>query len=96
MEAWKILNCIKGGKTLEQFERQNQYEYDASMVSGEYMEERFRDVPEAIENTRLIADRCEVTLELGQWNFPKFEIEEGKTFRQVLTEQAFVKLKEAA
>ncbi|MEK7620327.1 MAG: DNA polymerase III subunit alpha [Patescibacteria group bacterium] len=94
MEAWKILNCIKGGKTLEQFERQNQYEYDASMVSGEYMEERFRDVPEAIENTRLIADRCEVTLELGKWNFPKFEIEEGKTFRQVLTEQAFVKLKE--
>jgi DNA polymerase III subunit alpha len=94
MEAWKILNCIKGGKTLEQFERQNQYEYDASMVTGEYMEERFRDVPEAIENTRLIADRCEVTLELGKWNFPKFEIEEGKTFRQVLTEQAFAKLKE--
>ncbi|TAL50814.1 DNA polymerase III subunit alpha [Patescibacteria group bacterium] len=93
-EAWKILNCIKGGKTLEQFERMNQYEYDASMVSGEYMEGRFRDCPEAIENTHLIADRCEVTLELGKWNFPKFEIEEGKTFRQVLTDQAFSKLKE--
>lgn len=93
-EAWKILNCIKGGKTLEQFDRMNQYEYDASMVSSEYMEERFRDCPEAIENTRLIADRCEVTLELGKWNFPKFEIEEGKTFRQVLTDRAFAKLKE--
>ncbi|MBI4256714.1 DNA polymerase III subunit alpha [Candidatus Uhrbacteria bacterium] len=94
MEAWKILNCIKGGRTLEQFDRMNQYEYDASMVTGEYMEERFRDCPEAIENTRLIADRCEVTLELGKWNFPKFEIEEGKTFRQVLTDRAFAKLKE--
>ena len=94
MEAWKILNCIKGGRTLEQFDRMNQYEYDASMVSGEYMEERFADCPEAIENTRRIADRCEVTLELGKWNFPKFEIEEGKTFRQVLTDRAFANLKE--
>ncbi len=93
-EAWKILSCIKGGKTLEQFERMNQYEYDASMVTGQYMEERFRDCPEAIENTRRIADRCDVQLELGKWNFPKFEIEEGKTFRQVLTERAFTKLKE--
>ena len=94
VEAWKILNCIKGGKTLEQFERQMQYDFDASMVSGEYMEERFGDVPEAIENTQRIADRCDVQLDLGKWNFPKFEIEEGKTFRQVLTERAFSKLQE--
>lgn len=94
VEAWKILNCIKGGKTLEQFERQMQFDYDASMVSGEYMEERFKDCPEAIENTRKIADRCQVELDLGKWNFPKFEIEEGKTFRQVLTERAFTNLQE--
>jgi DNA polymerase III subunit alpha len=88
-EAWKILNCIKGGRTLEQFERQHQYDYDGSMVSGEYMEERFKDCPEAIENTRKIADRCQVELELGKWNFPKFEIEPDKTFLQVLTHKAF-------
>ena len=28
MEAWKILNCIKGAKTLEQFERLQQFEHD--------------------------------------------------------------------
>ena len=39
VEAWKILNCIKGQKTLETFERMQQFDYDASMVSGEYMEE---------------------------------------------------------
>lgn len=93
-EAWKILNCIKGGRTLEQFERKNAYEHDASMVSGEYMEERFKDVPEAIENTRKIADRCQVEIELGKWNFPKFEIEEGKTFREVLTDRAFLYLQQ--
>ncbi len=96
VEAWKVLNCIKGGKTLEQFERVNQFEFDASMVSGEYMEKQFEDVPEAIENTREIADRCHVELELGKWNFPKFEIPAGKNFRQELTEQAYSKLEEKA
>jgi DNA polymerase III subunit alpha len=94
VEAWKILNCIKGGRTLEHFERLNQYDHDASMVSQEYMIERFKDVPEAIENTVKIADRCNVEITLGEWNFPKFEIPEGKTFREVLTEGAFDKLKE--
>ncbi|MFA4845036.1 MAG: DNA polymerase III subunit alpha, partial [Patescibacteria group bacterium] len=94
VEAWKILNCIKGGKTLEHFERINQFDYDASMVSGEYMEERFADIPEAIENTALIAERCNVTLELGKWNFPQFEIPAGTTFRSVLTDRAFLKLRE--
>jgi DNA polymerase-3 subunit alpha len=89
VEAWKVLNCIKGGKTLEHFDRVNQYDYDASVVSAEYMEERFADVPEALENTRRIADRCHLTLELGKWNFAKFDIPEGKTFRDVLTQRAF-------
>ncbi len=94
VEAWKILNCIKGGKTLEQFERMNQFDYDASMVSEAYILDRFADVPEAIENTRRIADRCQLTLELGKWNFPRFEIPQEKTFRQVLTERAYMQLEE--
>ncbi len=94
VEAWKILNCIKGQRTLEQFDRMNQFDYDASMVSAQYMEERFADVPEAIDNTRAIADRCTVELELGKWNFPNFVIPEGKTFREVLTQTAYHQLEE--
>jgi len=89
VEAWKVLNCIKSNRTLERWDRLNQFDYDASMVTGEYMEDRFSDIPEAIENTRKIADRCNLTIELGKWNFPKFEIPAGKTFREVLTERAF-------
>lgn len=94
VEAWKILNCIKGQQTIETFERRQQNDYDASMVSGEYMETRFADVPEAIENTRRIADRCNVALELGKWNFPDFKIPEGKTFLEVLTARAYAELPE--
>lgn len=94
VEAWKVLNCIKGQRTLEAYERQQQYDFDASLVSGEYMVERFKDVPEAIENTRKIADRCTVELELGKWNFPDFKIPEGKTFLDVLTARAYAELPE--
>ncbi len=94
VEAWKILNCIKGGKTLEHFDRINQLEHDASVVSSEYMMERFKDVPEAIENTVKIADRCHVEITLGEWNFPNFLIPEGETFLGVLTKSAFAKLQE--
>lgn len=93
-EAWKVLNCIKGGKTLEHFDRLQQHDYDASMVTGEYMESRFEDVPEAIENTRKIADRCNIEITLGEWNFPQFEIPDGETFRSVLTKKTYDELKE--
>jgi DNA polymerase-3 subunit alpha len=92
VEAWKILQCIKGGKTLEEFDRLTQFDYDASMVSGEYMEKRFADVPEAIENTWKIAQRCHVELDLGKWNFADFKIPAGKTFRQVLQERVDAEL----
>jgi DNA polymerase-3 subunit alpha len=94
VEAWKILNCIKGQKTIEQYERLSPFEFDASMVDAEYMERRFSDVPEAIENTGKIADRCHIEIELGKWNFADFRIPEGKTFLQVLTERAYAELPE--
>jgi DNA polymerase-3 subunit alpha len=94
VEAWKVLNCIKGQQTLEAYERRQQYEFDASLVSGEYMEKRFADVPEAIENTRRIADRCNVGLELGKWNFADFKIPAGKTFLDVLTARAYGEIEE--
>ncbi|MBI4599236.1 DNA polymerase III subunit alpha [Candidatus Uhrbacteria bacterium] len=91
-EAWKILQCVQGGKTLEQFERLQAYDYDASFVSPQEMEEQFKDVPEAIENTRVIADRCNVTFELGKWNFAHFEVPDGLTHLEYLRQRAYAEL----
>ncbi|MEK9130516.1 MAG: PHP domain-containing protein, partial [Patescibacteria group bacterium] len=66
-EAWRVMACIKNGKTLEEYERMQTVEFDASFCSPQGIVERFADVPEAIDNTRRIADRCNVTLELGKW-----------------------------
>jgi len=76
-EAWKILNCVRDGKTIEDFDRYQQVEYDLSFVSPDYMEEQFKHLPEAIENTRKIADRCNLELELDTWNFPPVDLPDG-------------------
>ncbi len=50
-------------------------EEDFSFTSPERMEELFKDIPEAIENTGKIADECNVTIELGKWVFPNYILE---------------------
>lgn len=91
-EAWKVLSCIKHGKTLEDSERMQAEDFDASFCASDEIEQRFADTPEAIANTRMIADRCNVSLELGKWNFAKIEIPEGKTHQGWLRERAFNEL----
>ena len=48
-----------------------------ALKSPEEMEALFDDLPEAIANTRLIADRCDVTIPTGKNYLPAFEVPEG-------------------
>lgn len=52
---------------------------DRSFISPERAEELFKDEPEALVNTRIVADRCAVHIELGHWYFPDFPIASGRT-----------------
>ncbi|HWP61246.1 MAG TPA: DNA polymerase III subunit alpha [Candidatus Paceibacterota bacterium] len=69
-----------------------------SFISGERAAELFADIPEALENTQKIADRCNVTLTLGKAIFPLFPIPEGssgdaelqKMVERGMQERAFV------
>ncbi len=55
-------------------------------ISPQEAEERFKDIPEAVENTQKIADQCSVDLTLGKFIFPNFQLEPGKTADQMLDE----------
>lgn len=55
-------------------------------ISTEEAMEWFADIPEAVFNTKKIADRCHVELTLGKFVFPDFALEEGKTADQMLDE----------
>jgi len=57
--------------------------------TNEEMWEKFKDYPEALENTNKIADRCNVEIDIDSWYFPDFPIPEGKTYDEVLREQSY-------
>ncbi len=78
-EAQDVLMCIHDGKLLDDRRRASMSLVDHSLCGPNEMVEAFKDHPEAITNTRLIADRCDVKLELGKNLLPKFEVPEGET-----------------
>lgn len=63
---------------------------DFSLIDEKTAREYFKDTPEAIDNTKVVADLCEeYDLELGKAFFPDFPIEEGKTADEMLRELTF-------
>lgn len=49
-------------------------EEDFSFISQKTAAKYFKDLPDALENTAQVAERCNLTLELGNWVFPELEI----------------------
>ena len=75
--AHDILLCIQTGKKVAD---ENRMRYEGGQYyckSEEEMRKLFTYVPEAIENTQKIADRCHVEIEFGVTKLPKFEVPEG-------------------
>ncbi len=85
-DAQDILMLINTGSNPNDPERLSLKTDDFSMLSPEEMEENFKDVPEALENTQKIADACNFEFELGKVQLPHFPVPDGKTAEQYLTE----------
>ncbi|MEK7106335.1 MAG: DNA polymerase III subunit alpha, partial [Patescibacteria group bacterium] len=62
---------------------------DYSFIDSKAAAKIFKDIPEAVANTRKIADMCDLELELGNWVFPALPIEQGKTYDEKLRELAY-------
>ncbi len=55
-------------------------ESDFSFLPLEETETLFKDIPEAIEHTALVADLCNLELELGKWVFPDYKTKNGESY----------------
>ena len=66
-------------------EGRNEHE-DFSFISEAKALELFKDTPEAVDNSRRIADRCNVEFTLGKFVFPDFKLPEGVTADERLRE----------
>ncbi len=85
-EAQDALQCIHDGKLLSDHNRHTIVSIDHSLTPPLEMIAAFSHIPGAVENTRTIADRCNVTLELGKNHLPPFDVPEGKTGKAYLRE----------
>ena len=73
-ETQHVLLCINTGKTLDEpnpiaFQTDEFY-----LKSEDEMRELFNDVPEAIDNTAEIAEKCNFDFEFGKTKLPHFDI----------------------
>ncbi len=62
---------------------------DFHFASTEEMLEKFKDYPEAIENTVNIANRCDLEIDIDSWYFPDIDIPEGKNYDDYLREVTY-------
>ena len=56
---------------------------------GDEMREVFHDHPEAVENTLLIAERCNLEIPMGTYHMPEYQVPAGKNLEEVMAEDAW-------
>lgn len=72
-----VLLCIQTGKKLSDTNRMRFEGEEFYIKSEDEMRELFNWIPEAIDNTNEIADKCNVEFEFGKIKLPEYEIPEG-------------------
>jgi len=88
--AHEILLCVQTGSFLSDEKRMSLKEFELHVTDPNELIKRWGTTcPEAITNTRAIADRCEVTIELGKILIPKFDVPEGEDEQSYLRKLVF-------
>ncbi len=60
---------------------------------GDEMHEIFHDHPSALENSLVIAERCDVEIPMGTYHMPDFQVPAGKSLDAVIEEQSWAGLR---
>src|SRR5437588_7993523 len=84
--AHEALLCIQSGDSLK---NPNHWRFDTDqfyLKSPEEMAQDFADYPEAVARTLEIAERCNVTMELGRSLLPTFPVPDGREAFDYLVE----------
>ena len=77
-EAHEARACISSGRVLDDPKRPREYSREQYLKSPEAMCELFADVPDALENTVALAQRCNVEMRLGTYFLPDYPVPEGE------------------
>ncbi|WP_202845279.1 DNA polymerase III subunit alpha [Luteimonas saliphila] len=87
-EAHEARVCIASGRVLDDPKRPKDYAPGQYLKSSEEMAELFADVPDAIDNTIALAQRCNLELRLGKYYLPAFPVPSDETLESWIRSQA--------
>ncbi len=84
-EAHEILLCVQTGSFMSDEKRMSLANFELHVTDPAEIIKRWgADHPDYIRNTRAIADRCNVTIELGKILIPKFPVPKGENEKSYL------------
>src|SRR3954453_11386611 len=93
-KAHEVLLCVQSGKTMADPGRFKFDAHDFYLKSPQEMRELWAEIPEACDNTLLIAERCEMGFEEGRDLMPRVDVPEGYPEQTYLREQVHAGLRE--
>jgi DNA polymerase-3 subunit alpha len=86
--AHDALICIQTGKVIADERRMRMGSDEFYFKSPEEMATLFSDIPEAVDNTVAVAERCNLEFDFSTYHFPKFVPPKGKDLATYLEERA--------
>lgn len=93
-KAHDTLLCIQTGRTVAERDRMRFASDQFYLKSPQEMQNLFPEIPEAITNTLVIAERCNLQLEFDKIHLPRYEVPPGHTLESYLGEISWRGLKE--
>ncbi len=72
-----VLMCIQTASTIDEPDRMRFTGDQYYLKSEDEMRKIFANIPEACDNTKKVADRCDVTFTFGQLHLPDFKAPDG-------------------
>ncbi len=79
-----LLMCIQMNRKVAETDRMAFETDEFYLKSEEEMKELFGAIPESLENTEKIAEKCDVTFEFGVLKLPRYDVPQGLTSYEYL------------
>jgi len=87
--AHDLLLCIGTNSSIYDEKRLKMAGNFFYLKSPQEMAELYQDIPQALENTERIAEKCNLKLEFGRLHLPEIELPPGKTADQFLADLCY-------
>ncbi len=81
-----VLLCIQTGHTVDEENRMKMSTEEFYLKSEDEMREIFSYIPEALDNTLEVANKCDIEFDFSKSHLPKFFVPDGKTSEEYLRE----------